>query len=207
MTTYITSEMKLTALAANLLALHDLVRDAATRTAEASDLIQHGECNGAIGVLVGLGAVLDAAKALHGAALVLHRLKTAPATSLPVGTRALTAADLRYMRGLVEVERSHLRDSQHLPGAMPEGIMDRLLAWRLTPTTPDRANEKDCAHRLIDTINSTGGLVAFANGTYAPQGDPDRLDLGDTYLAACREKAVDPVVTPHIGPEQDELPL
>jgi len=54
---------------------------------------------------------------------------------------------------------------------------------------------KDAAQRLIDTVNATGGLVGFVDGTHAPQGDPDWIDLGDAYLTACAEKGVSPVVT------------
>ncbi|MBX5462542.1 MAG: hypothetical protein IRZ28_15805 [Steroidobacteraceae bacterium] len=54
---------------------------------------------------------------------------------------------------------------------------------------------KDATQLLIDTINATGGLLLRPDGTQAPLGDPDWLDLADAYLAACTEKGIDPVVT------------
>ncbi len=67
------SKVKITAIAANLDALNDLLTTAAKRSTEAHDLAQSGECNGAIGAMFDLDSILDDAKALHSAALVLHR--------------------------------------------------------------------------------------------------------------------------------------
>jgi hypothetical protein len=58
------------------------------------------------------------------------------------------------------------------------------------------AVHKDAAQLLIETINATGGLLEFSDGTYAPRGDPEWIDLGEAYLAACAEKASTPVVAP-----------
>jgi len=69
------SKVKTTAIAANLAALNDLLTTAAKRSAEAHELAQSGECNGAIGANFDLDSILDDAKALHGTALVLHRTK------------------------------------------------------------------------------------------------------------------------------------
>ncbi len=62
-----------TAIAANIEALGDLLREAAERTAEAGAYMKTGQRNAAIGTIVDLGAMLVAASALHGAALALHR--------------------------------------------------------------------------------------------------------------------------------------
>jgi hypothetical protein len=35
------------------------------------------------------------------------------------------------------------------------------------------------------TIESTGGVIQYKDGNYAPEGDPEWIDLGDAYLAAC----------------------
>jgi hypothetical protein len=75
MSTNVPSEVKVNAIGANLKALHALLTVAATRSAEACQVIQSGECNGAIGTVLQLNAILDDAKALYGAALALHRLK------------------------------------------------------------------------------------------------------------------------------------
>jgi hypothetical protein len=61
---------------------------------------------------------------------------------------------------------------------------------------PNEQVEQDATQLLIHTINSTGGLVSFANGTYAPQREPQRIDLGEAYLSACAEQRVAPMVTP-----------
>ena len=63
------------AIAANLEALHLILEDAANRSAEAHELMQRGERNGAIGTALGLDIVLEDAKALYGAALALHRTR------------------------------------------------------------------------------------------------------------------------------------
>jgi hypothetical protein len=63
------------AIAANLEALHFILVDAAKLSAEAHELMQRGERNGAIGAALGLDVVLDDAMALYGAALALHRLR------------------------------------------------------------------------------------------------------------------------------------
>jgi hypothetical protein len=66
-------DVKIDAICANLQALEQLLSEAARRSAEASELIQQHECNGAIGAILGLDDVLDSAKSLYGAALALHR--------------------------------------------------------------------------------------------------------------------------------------
>lgn len=50
------------------------------------------------------------------------------------------------------------------------------------------------AHRLVSTIEATGGLVAYRDGTHAPLGDRDWIDLGDAYIAACAELKREPVI-------------
>jgi len=67
-------DVKLDAVTANLVALHRLLSEAAARSAEACELIQQHECNGAVGTVLGLDEILDSAKALYGAALTLHRM-------------------------------------------------------------------------------------------------------------------------------------
>ena len=76
MSNNIPSEVKLEAIAANLKALHAPLAVAATRSAEADQLTQSGECNGAIGTVLGLDDILDDAKALYVAAIALHRLRS-----------------------------------------------------------------------------------------------------------------------------------
>lgn len=53
---------------------------------------------------------------------------------------------------------------------------------------------ESAALRLISTIENTGGLIAYADGTFGPECDPDWIDLGKAYLAACAEVGKDPVV-------------
>lgn len=50
------------------------------------------------------------------------------------------------------------------------------------------------AQRLLDTINATGGCLQYPDGTVAPQGDPDWIDLGEAYLAACAELGAVPIL-------------
>jgi predicted metal-binding protein len=74
--TIVPSEVKIKAIAANLEALHQLLSEAARRSAEVHEFIQCGECNGAIGAVFGLDALLDDAKALYAVAVALHRLRS-----------------------------------------------------------------------------------------------------------------------------------
>jgi hypothetical protein len=53
---------------------------------------------------------------------------------------------------------------------------------------------KDAAQALIETINATGGLMSLPDGNHAPQGDPEWIDLAESYLTACREKDVKPMI-------------
>jgi hypothetical protein len=62
-------------IAASLEALHFNLVNAAKRSAEAHELMQRGNRNGAIGAALGLADVLDDAKALYGTALALHRTR------------------------------------------------------------------------------------------------------------------------------------
>jgi hypothetical protein len=72
---------------------------------------------------------------------------------------------------------------------------------------------KDSAQILIDTINATGGLLEFSDGTYAPLGDPEWIDLGEAYLVACAEKASTPMIAAddntefEAGPEAQRVDL
>jgi len=72
------SMAKIAAIAANLAALNDVMTTAAKRSAEAHELAQSAEVNGAIGALLDLDSILDDAKTLYGAALALHRSKWLP---------------------------------------------------------------------------------------------------------------------------------
>lgn len=80
-----TSNKTVTAITAILEALSNSLADAAPVSAGARDCIKHGDRNLAIGTMTGLDSVLSDAKALHDAALVLHRMN--PVTSKP---RSLT---------------------------------------------------------------------------------------------------------------------
>lgn len=56
-------------------------------------------------------------------------------------------------------------------------------------------NPKTSAERLIATVESTGGLIAYPDGTFAPCADPDWIDLADAYLAACSETGRQPKIS------------
>ena len=40
---------------------------------------------------------------------------------------------------------------------------------------------------FVSTIDNTGGVLDFGNGTYAPVEDEDWIDLGIAYMQACAE--------------------
>lgn len=47
---------------------------------------------------------------------------------------------------------------------------------------------------LVRTIDATGGVVRFNNGLHAPNADLDWIDLGEVYIAACRDHGIEPLV-------------
>ena len=65
-------DVNATAIAANLEVLHLMLMDATQRSAEAHELMQRGDRNGAIGTALGLDVTIDNAKSLYAAALALH---------------------------------------------------------------------------------------------------------------------------------------
>lgn len=69
------AEVKTQAVTANLKALQALLAVAANQSRDACLASQCGEHNQAIGTVLGLDTILEDAKALYGAAIVLHRLK------------------------------------------------------------------------------------------------------------------------------------
>jgi hypothetical protein len=47
--------------------------------------------------------------------------------------------------------------------------------------------------RIVDTINSTGGIVKHADETHGCLADPDWIDLADAYLLACEALNIAPL--------------
>jgi hypothetical protein len=39
------------------------------------------------------------------------------------------------------------------------------------------------ARKLVETVAATGGLIKYPDGTFAPAGEPEWIDLGDAVLA------------------------
>jgi len=56
------------------------------------------------------------------------------------------------------------------------------------------SDTRKSAELLVATIEATGGVVQLTDGTVAPQGDPEWIDLGEAYLLACAELQRLPVV-------------
>lgn len=61
--------------------------------------------------------------------------------------------------------------------------------------TAEPAGEMTACDRLISTIEATGGVIAYENGTFGPVGDPDWIDLGDAYVSACQEAGREPRIS------------
>jgi hypothetical protein len=68
------------------------------------------------------------------------------------------------------------------------------------PAAPAPA-PREALDALIATIEAIGGCVRDEGGFLAPAGDPDWIDLADTYLAACAAVGRTPMVG---GPEEAE---
>jgi hypothetical protein len=58
---------------------------------------------------------------------------------------------------------------------------------------------------FVDTINATGGVVKFEDGTHAPEVDREWIDLGEAYISACGELGIEPQITTDYGGEVGEL--
>jgi hypothetical protein len=48
---------------------------------------------------------------------------------------------------------------------------------------------------FIDVINSTGGVVKDSGGYFVPVADTYWIDLGESYIKACKAVGVEPKVT------------
>jgi|GEM_PF-4454626 len=77
------------------------------------------------------------------------------------------------------------------------GFWERVSAGEICPsgecpscgslTTPEQnalTPYRAVLRKLLDTVQATGGLLVYPNGTVAPAGDPDRIDLGDVVQVA-----------------------
>lgn len=72
----------------------------------------------------------------------------------------------------------------------------------MPPRKPGQHRKRYCdirpigaAARLVSTVNATGGVVQYPDGTIAPVGEPEWTDLGDAYMAACTELGIEPQLT------------
>lgn len=50
----------------------------------------------------------------------------------------------------------------------------------------------DALKSFVSTIDNTGGVYAFNDGTHAPVTDKEWIDLGEAYMQACRSLRVKP---------------
>jgi hypothetical protein len=67
------------------------------------------------------------------------------------------------------------------------------------------SDTRKSAELLVAAIEVTGGLLQFSDGTVAPQGDHDWIDLGDAYLLACAELQRLPVVRLELESQGDSV--
>lgn len=59
--------------------------------------------------------------------------------------------------------------------------------------------------RLISTIEATGGVIAYEDGTFGPVGDPEWIDLGDAYVSACEEAGREPRISNEDSIDRSEV--
>lgn len=182
MNTSIDTHANAAAIASNLSRLRDFLKEAAVRGAEACDLIHSGELNRAIGVVLGLDAVLEDSKALYGAAVALHRAKAGAGGSRmetrPPVIGLLTPEDLEYIHELLGAEEALDPESQHLPGEMPARIRERIVV----PQT-EALN--------FDGIEVSAAQMARLDAYWSEiAGEPVRAEALDyAFVALCSELA------------------
>ena len=63
------------------------------------------------------------------------------------------------------------------------------LAWKEVPAA------EDVLRRLVDTVETTGGVARDKKGWYYPIADEEWIDLGEVYVLACRLLGKEPVLT------------
>lgn len=59
----------------------------------------------------------------------------------------------------------------------------------------ERARMIAAMNQVITTIEITGGVLRYPDGTHAPAADHDWIDLGEAYLEACKAIGKEPMVT------------
>ena len=57
--------------------------------------------------------------------------------------------------------------------------------------------ENFALRKFVETIEATGGVFDTGDGTLAPVGDPEWIDLGEAYIEACAELGRDPKMGGH----------
>ena len=61
------------------------------------------------------------------------------------------------------------------------------------------------AELLVAAIEATGGLRQFSDGTVAPLGDLEWIDLGEAYLIACAELQRQPMMELELESQDDSV--
>jgi len=67
-----------------------------------------------------------------------------------------------------------------------------MLKRRREAKSPNRHRMRAVLEDFIDDINDTGGVSIDRMGLARPMGDPDWIDLGQTYLRACGVLSIKP---------------
>lgn len=62
--------------------------------------------------------------------------------------------------------------------------------------TKDASKIAKALEEFVDDINVTGGVVEDEEGLICPVGDPEWIDLGETYMKACEALDREPKVSP-----------
>lgn len=94
---------------------------------------------------------------------------------------------------------AHDTTTEHVYCANDHQIEDMLECWE-RKAVEAAADVRSALLAFIDTIEGTGGVLETRTGLYRPVGDEEWIDLGETYVCACKVLNL----VPHITKEDED---